>query len=83
VLQTRVQVLNDDLRETLCRLVPRNEVGGASGAKGSKEVPVPGLFRSPILGEKEKAYGGIYIVLGHTIGGGTRLSEFAALELPL
>jgi hypothetical protein len=27
-------------------MVPRNEVGGASGAKGRIEAPAPGLFRS-------------------------------------
>ncbi len=34
LLQTRVQVLNDDLRKTCCPIVSRNESAGASAAKG-------------------------------------------------
>jgi len=48
VLQTRVQVLNDDLRKTFGRWF-RNESGRTRGAKGGGiETPAPGMARSPL-----------------------------------
>jgi len=48
LLQTRVQVLNDDLAQHFLSMVSRNDAGRACTAQGGGiEVPAPGLFRSP------------------------------------
>jgi hypothetical protein len=47
LLQARLKVLNDDLRETFCRLVSGNEIGGTSSTKDCINAPAPRLLRSP------------------------------------